>query len=49
LASVFATDLTSFGSAKGGSFTHTRPAQTTRSGGLFYVNLRGASLRRALT
>ncbi len=48
-ASVSATNLKFSGSAQSGSFTHNRPAETTRSGGLFYVNLRDASRCHALT
>lgn len=48
-ASVSATDLNYSGSAQGGSITHNRPAETIRSGGLFYVNLYGTFWRRAFT
>ena len=48
-ASVSATDLNSSGSAQRGPNTHNRPAETIRSGGLFYVNQRDTVQCRALT
>ncbi|SMR83216.1 hypothetical protein SAMN04488030_3130 [Aliiroseovarius halocynthiae] len=49
LASASATDLNFFASALRGTSSQNRPAATTRSGGLFYVNQHGTGRCRALT